>query len=332
MASKNDKLEQQSFEDIKPRLKSAVESLQNASNYSTQEVTNALECLADYSTKSSSLVTLLAEYVTNLGYAQLFNKMYKSLKPIEYLLSRAFDRQAIINLLRMQNSYWNYTDKHPQLGENLGKHGGIRLIFQCLSQFCEHENAITNLKDWKLSCIEGVLGILHNSIRLVVNNRPIYRQASCLSILTKYLKSADMLIKVEALLVMSYVANDSESAKLQTADGCVGFLTGVLKNAVQSEDHQTSIGNSGFSALELLGGLKQLSVNDANKKEIVKQGGVAIITRMLQSDFSVQEQTLAAETLWILAFLDLTRKDKYIRESTKCKYRKLASYESQSLK
>ena len=328
MASKNDKLEQRTFEDIKPHLKSAVESLQNTSDYSTQEVTNALECLAEYSMKSSSLVTLIAEYLTTLGYAQLFNKMFKSLKPTEYLLSRAFDRQAIIKLLQMQNSFWNYTDKHPQLGEYLGKYGGIRLMFQCLSDFCEHENAITNLKDWKLSCIEGILGILHNSIRLVVNNRSIYRQASCLSILTKYLKSADMLIKVEALLVMSYVANDNESAKLQTADGCVGFLTGLLNNAVQSEDHRTVIGNSTFSALELLGGLKQLSVNDANKMEIVKQGGVCIITRMLQSDFSVQEQTLAAETLWILAFLDLTREDKYIHESTQSKYRKLASYES----
>ena len=125
-------------------------------------------------------------------------------------------------------------------------------------------------------------------------------------------------MKVYSLRILAHIVNEEESEILQTANGGVAFLLSLVKSAISSKDHREhEIIGSRASALELLHGLNKLAVNDSNKNEIAKQGGIPVFTRMLESDFSDDEHIAAAKALWNLAFLEDTRKCPQLQTSIK---------------
>ena len=153
-----------------------------------------------------------------------------------------------------------------------------------------------------------MFGILHNSIRLNSSNREIYRNAGAVDILKEYLNQSPVLVSTKALMVLAYLVDEKESRILAKSDVGVVTLVKMLQEATESSDHRAEIYYNlftcnTFSAFELANCLNQLAINDDNKRAIEKQGGIPAIIRMLQEYFTEDEQCVAAEMLWNLAFI-----------------------------
>ncbi|XP_072041220.1 uncharacterized protein [Amphiura filiformis] len=134
-----------------------------------------------------------------------------------------------------------------------------------------------------------------------------------------------MIVKVLSLRILAYIVDDEESSLLQTTNDGVAFCLSLLKDATSNKYHRTESFTD--SAQELILALNKLAVNDANKREISKHGGIPVFTRMLRSDFvftrmrrnglSEDEQCAAVHALWNLAFIDEIRISKEMQTSVK---------------
>ncbi len=99
----------------------------------------------------------------------------------------------------------------------------------------------------------SLLNILHNAIKhgaRRVDSRAIYRNLGVHTHLEKWMATPTILLKVIALLTLSYIANEEERDKLGKNSKDVEFLVGMLGEA--EEDHKAHTGTSPFAATELL--------------------------------------------------------------------------------
>ncbi|XP_072022128.1 uncharacterized protein [Amphiura filiformis] len=272
--------------------------LNKATDYTPKEVREALSFLYHVFWTDQSRT---AKEATKHGLGNLFVKMSKFM-----LTQKSEDFSMVVAV------FWNYTDDCPELGCDLGRNRAIDYIISLLDGSAPEKFEKKSTQD-----LFGLLSILHNSIRHdeCSENRRIYRQAGAVELLKKWVHSSEMVLKVESLLVLAYITNEAESELLGKDDQAVTFLVDMLKKAVQSSDHNVDVKSSGFSAAEILKGLSHLVINDSNKKVVFKSGGVSTINRMLKSDFTAEEQCLAAGTLWKLAFDDTVKQSDDIKES-----------------
>ena len=113
-------------------------------------------------------------------------------------------------------------------------------------------------------------------------------------------------------MTLAYIVNESESKILAESDVGVATLDQLLQDAVQSSNHTVIIYNSGqyFSTFELLDCLNHLAINGANNRDIEKQDSIPALVRMLEDDFSEEEQCVAAEMIWNLTFVESIRQSK----------------------
>ena len=287
------------FQDVKSDIDKVVKDLKKYKCYSVEDCTEALESIIQYASSQTSIRQESAPYLSQIGYGELYVKMTESL--FDYRRGLKTDRTGLLNLHLIQMAFWNFTDVCSELGRDLGKYGGVDLLLQDLAVY---EKFRADLTAMQYEYVEILLGILHNAIYMYRDNRDIYREADTVSILTQFLKTEDMTVKTKALLVLAYCVDEEESGVLATAHGCISFMTFMLSRAVDAIDHRVISKNSAFSAKEILSGLNQLAVNDDNKCQIQKEHGVAIIIRMLQPEFTEDEQILAAEGLWNLSFME----------------------------
>lgn len=302
-------LQQKTLNDVLPEIEEAVGRLKELDTYATQEATGPLDTLVHMASLGHGLREESAAYLATIGYGELYIKITRSME--DYRRGRQQDKEGIYNLMITQMAFWNFTDVSPALGHDLGAHGGVEMLLKDIEVLEEHINQ-KQVHEY----VEVLLGILHNAIHLYNKNRPIYREANAVDILTKLLKADDMTVKIKALLVLAYCVDEEESGVLATAHGCVKLLTQMLKQAVSTIDHRAISGSSRFSAHELLDGLNRLAMNDDNKYEIQKEGGLVSIVRLLQPDCSEEEQKLAAEALWNLSFVEKIRRNTQLTEST----------------
>ena len=121
-------------------------------------------------------------------------------------------------------------------------------------------------------------------------------------------------------MVLAYIVKEEESEILATSDVGVATLVRLLQQAIKSSNHEAKIRfslfySNTFSAFELSNCLNHLAINDVNKRAIEKQGGIPTIIRMLQDDFSEEEQCVASEILWNLAFIDSIRQSEQLQSA-----------------
>ncbi|XP_072022129.1 uncharacterized protein [Amphiura filiformis] len=272
--------------------------LNKTTDYTTEEASEALSFLYSIFWTDHNRI---AKEATKHGIGKLFVKISRSM-----LTRKSEDFRTLVSI------FWNYTDGCPELGCDLGRNGAIGYIISLLDG-----SAPEKLKNKSTRVLFGLLSILHNSIRhdACAENRSIYRQAGAVELLKKWVHSSEMVLKVESLLVLAYITNEAQSELLGKDNDAVKFLVDMLQKAVKSRDHNVSVRSSTFSASEILKGLSHLVLNDSNKKVVFKSGGVTTINRMLKSDFTAEEQCLAAGTLWKLAFDDTVKQSDEIKES-----------------
>ncbi|XP_072051356.1 uncharacterized protein [Amphiura filiformis] len=291
--------------------------LKTCDDFSTEKATTVLSAIADaegYGKCSCNDQHQLGMYLKREGFAELFAKIWKSLY---CFLERENWRQiGFTNLGLLLRISINFTFHCPaELGEDLGVHGCIPLLLEGLRKLKKYFNSeieMALLRD----IVGNVFGILYNSVRKCSTNRENYRKARAVEDLTEYLKYENAAIKVQSLLILAYVVNESESSILAKAEGGIAKLVDLLKSAVNSEDHMALFESTKlFSAFELIYCLNHLAINDDNKREIEKEGGVPAIVRMLEDDFSEEEQSVAARALWNMSFVESIRKSDLLQKT-----------------
>ncbi|XP_072048355.1 uncharacterized protein [Amphiura filiformis] len=290
------------------KFQKSLDLLRATNDYSTVDVGRALDCVLFYKTGDIECQKEARKYGFGLG--ELFARILKSLG---HQFTAPDSSQGTRNLTKITSFFWNYTDSCSDLGIEVGMSGAITCIMTILTKLAKQQEG-----GWNTKQVNSLMGVLHNSIRpdeCITANRSIYRQAGAVKILQNWIHSSEMILKVKSLLILSYITNEDESEILAKNGKAVVFLVSKVKEAVAASNHYAYIGSTYFSANELLKGLCQLIIHDTNKKIVLENGGVPVITRMLMSDFSNEERMLAIKALWSLAFDEAVRKSVAIRES-----------------
>ena len=301
-----------SLEQLKPGIDNAVRCLKVCEDFTTDEAKISLQVL-QYATDPliCSNPDEVAKYLINEGFGsgQYFSRMWTLL--CGYLHTDRWKQSGFEALSFMTGYYMNFTDVCPELGAELGKCGCISLLLEGIKKVKGYLNQEAEFGIIQ-RLVSDILGILHNSIRLCSDDREFYRNAGAVGILKEYLKQSPVIISTKALMTLAYIVNEEESGILGKSEVGVATIVQLLQQAVKSDNHRAKIYvnlyyYNTFSAFELADSLNHLAINDDNKREIQKHGGVPTITRMLQEDFTEEERCDAAEMLWNLAFIDSIR-------------------------
>ena len=309
-------IEETQLSDILPYVKKAVQFLNDTEDYTTLEVGKSLAFLNNAYFKDKHLVSKKA---AEHGFGKLFLKIWM---PLSDHYKSSDTSQAGYNLDLLICLFWCFTNASPDIACDLGKYKALDCIISTLKKL-EQQSENT----WKSEQLNQLLGILHNSVQHdeCAANRSIYRQAEAGKPLKKLTKSSQMLIKLKSLLVFSYIANENDSEILGRDNDAITFLVDLLENAVESDEHSSYVpskdgSGASFYVLELLKGLHNLVVNDANKQVVLKHRGIPVITRVLRSNFTEKEQQTAVMTLWNLSFNDKVRQSDDLKKA--CQGRK----------
>ncbi|XP_072025529.1 uncharacterized protein [Amphiura filiformis] len=194
----------------------------------------------------------------------------------------------------------------PDLGLSLGKVGGIQLLLSGLKQIKSMHDQGVEILPALSNVTRRIVMILHNAIRLCSANVTTYRLNNAVSVLKGVLK-IDKTLQVLSLMVLGYVVNDTESKMLAAAEHGARFLITIFNVATTSSIHYGKVGSTYFSAFETLDALNHLAINDDIKGIMEEMEAIPCIIRMLQDDFSPEEQLVAVEALWNLAFIESIR-------------------------
>ena len=159
----------------------------------------------------------------------------------------------------------------------------------------------------------SLLCILQNSIRQSVSkNRSVYRAADAIPILKRLLKYNNKIIRMMALMILSYVVNEDQREILSSSKIGIGLLLMFHRLAVKGKNHYFLE----FSAFLTLVAINHLAINDANKRVIGKtEGSIPAIIRMLEDDFSDEERKVAANALWNLSFIESIRESELVQST-----------------
>ncbi|XP_071504382.1 uncharacterized protein [Diadema antillarum] len=300
-AAAGDAEQEAKFEEQRLMVEDSMEYLQSNDDYATEECFKIYDTLRRASTiKPKSKRVMLAEHLVDLGYCELFIRMWNDLNSYQLYVDEPVPKakQALSNLKRMLGSYWNFTDCSDKVCREFGKSKALELLAEGLK---DPELSVDKLiDDGKRYVVKGILGIMHNCCRRIMKNRQrCYRVIDQLQELST---SSYLIVRSKAFIVVAYVAKKSEIEKLETNEACMKFMLKMLEEALGYKNHVTK--KYGFSALETLQGICQLAMNDSNKRLIMELGGLPLIGRMLQDKFSDEEKEIAATTIWQLAFVD----------------------------
>ncbi len=316
------------FEDTKPLIDEILQFLSEAKDYGTREVADALNVLHRIplcimhedldvdidninTTKYFELVFELGQYLIHQDFfkitMRISNALYQALG--ECTVNPEYGAQCQYNWFKLI-TVLNQGDQKASDYRQIVEEGILELLLKMLEYFNSPDN-VTEAYIWragnKVNLTQAnrrfILVMLFNCIKAAPDLRTAYRQANIVNILLNL--EGNFQMKALILLTLSYVVDDNQSDMLRKSDDSIRFLTNLFKEAVESKHHHVSDDHDlMYSAFELLDGLNHLAVNDANKLDILKHGGVPAIIRMLQPDFTEKERKLATEALWNLAFVD----------------------------
>jgi hypothetical protein len=242
------------------------------------------------------------KFIGKSSVGSLFPKMWKALSA--YIGD--WESQGFENLVEMLGVFWNVANMSPKLCVTLGKCGGISLLFDGLKQMVKVivEQNVDDSDEEKVEYMTvSIFGLLHNAIRLCPANVGCYRKSNAVHIMNGFLE-LDEVWHLFALFILAYVATDEEKKELASTETGVSILIQILEKAVSSKGHMADLG---FSAFEILDAINKLAINDEVKNTIADEEGIPFIVRMLRDDFSAEEQEVAADTIWNLAFIESIR-------------------------
>ena len=241
----------------------------------------------------------LRKHIGSTGFGSHFPKMWKSL--CTYMDED--DTKGYHALKAMLLMFANIADSSPELGVSLGECGGIPLLFSCLKQV--KDRLTDDIRRGVNAIAHYTFMILHNAIRSCPSNIIHYRNSNAVAVLREFIELG-IYWQFKSIVVLAYVATESEKSEFASSKVCVRILTNLLKDAVASHDHHAELKGVGtrFSAFEVLSAINQLAINDDVKTAVSDDEAIPSIIKMLQNDFSSDEQRASAVALCNLAFIE----------------------------
>lgn len=331
MAQKHTK----SFKELKPNIDKALKSLEKCTNFATSEANKSLRVITnscEHDVCPCDDQYGLGMHLVDQEFAKLFARIWNDLRV--FLRKDKWEQLGFKNLEQIVYLAANFTYHCPaELGTEFGKQGCIPLVLEGLRKlkpYFEQNDSDVLIINYQTRCL---FVTLYNSIRQSNNNRDVYRKAGAVDFLKGMMQSKKAWVRVFSLLSLAYVLDESERNVLASAsEGGIDNLVKLLQAAVKTDTHEAISEEFGggrssesattkiyFSALGLLECLNHLAINDGTKRKIEKQGGIPAIVSMLQDDFTEEEQTVAAEALWNLAFEPSIRRAGQLQGSIPCK-------------
>ncbi len=292
---------------LKTNIDTALRFLMSCGDYRSKESEDSVDFLRKVS-RPLSLRTSYGDYLAERGFAELFVKMWKSyLGQFKTLVEKIVNQMGFLTRAVIVTS--------PNLCAAMGKSGALTLL---LNQLKAPNITVDQLDDEDtVNYVLLFILIIQSAIHHCRDNRDAYRQADALAILMPYVQRLQptekelnkRLIKLGALLTLSYILNESETKRLDSADIklCATFLALIHTKDVNI---QKSMANTGVSKTMILDGVNHVAqLNDENKVNFVKAGMVPLLTKVLKGKekFTEEERTLAARGLWTLSFVDKNR-------------------------
>ncbi|KAK7502890.1 hypothetical protein BaRGS_00005839 [Batillaria attramentaria] len=152
------------------------------------------------------------------------------------------------------------------------------------------------LKRTEDTLLKNCLSVVHN-IAMRDDNIERFRQLHASDTLLLYLDSHDEGVKLAAVASLADIVTEQEADKLATSSETAHFLLNRLKRALKHKTHRFK----GWSVEELVRAVRQLARNDANKRLLVEEGALPLLTEGVQSSF-VDEKTECMQCLWVMSF------------------------------
>ncbi|XP_013394066.1 uncharacterized protein LOC106161607 isoform X2 [Lingula anatina] len=205
---------------------------------------------------------------------------------------------AMTNMKVAMGIIWNCTDRGPECCTKAIEVGIIELTLRILQDERLAPNELTT--DYSRFLVKAILGMYHNISQNVPESAQVFRNANTLEILSRFLQTTFLTIKTKTLFVLAYITTEAENDILNASDANIHFMIELLKGTLANDKHYSV--KSGYRTSELLHALNKLASNDANKEKLVEGGILPSCVQLLRPENSEEEQVLAAQCVWTLAF------------------------------
>ena len=298
----------QNYEQAITEIEASLKYLKSCDNYSTKAAMLQLKKLEEASDISKTLNeeyrVKLADHLINKEFAQLFVKIVTSLQDDE---SNASDddghKEQCLDHIKVACIHLTCGPGFNPFKLELVHHGAIALLLGSMNTSSERQT------DSEVTSTINTLLILGNCVDCPDSIvRTTYRKANAVPILMKYLKSHEMMVTMKSLSILARVVNDEESDVLASTEGCIEHLVTMMNKAASSDDGKVRYNIAGVTywsgVYGLISTMNHLAVNDCNKNEIVKHGGIPVLVQIITDKKMTQIRIrYAIETLWKLAFI-----------------------------
>ncbi|PIK48667.1 hypothetical protein BSL78_14479 [Apostichopus japonicus] len=311
-ADKTKKDKQKTLEDHLEALRAAIDYLSICSNFKTKDCYSYFVTIRSASNPPGMPIeerVHIADLVIELDYTSLFPLIWSDLHSVDLSQGHGKNKQpeesvphqAMSNLKAFKAAWWNFTDWSTPLVVELGTTTALRSL---VSDLEDPDLAVDKMSsESRRFLIKGSLGTIHNMVRRDAKLRMHIRKIeNCVNLFTAYSRSTFLIIQAKSFLILSYILCENEYAAMEATDNSIGFLVGMLRESLNYKNHKAK--KYGFSSAEILQGLNQIALNDPNKVKVMDNGAVPLMVRMLGDNCSIEEQTLASEGLWKLAFAE----------------------------
>ncbi|KAK3746538.1 hypothetical protein QZH41_019863 [Actinostola sp. cb2023] len=153
-----------------------------------------------------------------------------------------------------------------------------------------------------------------------VPTRPTFHTHNAVQVLLPMMEHRVDVFAALALLILAYILNEDYNFLIMAYKGPIKYLISLIDRATQASSHKAN----GASNRELADGLAQIAINDSNKKQIVINGAIPVLTRMINAAKNEEEEIAGANVLWTLAFdhenrQQMRRDDQCMKALTKLK-------------
>jgi len=179
--------------------------------------------------------------------------------------------------------------------------GVIEFILQSLDKYLSPLEVDSNHPQHKL--VTAALGIIHNFCNKYDTCLADLRQREALRIAAQYRRCGTSTLKTKSILSCSYLLTEqdgsSTTAIIELDETDIEFVIKVLRDALNNTNEHSR--KYGYHADELIAGLNNIAVVDANKSKLVKAGVLPLYVEALgRNKPGLQEA--AAKGIWALAF------------------------------
>ncbi|XP_076437546.1 uncharacterized protein LOC143276783 isoform X2 [Babylonia areolata] len=190
----------------------------------------------------------------------------------------------------------NYSDCSDEVTYSLRDHPSfLQELLKWLREWSQPHLA-KELESTLEAVLKTCLSVMHN-VSMRDDNGARLRELDATSVLLPYLESHNDIYKLSAYASLADIVTEEEADKLSTSPKLARFLLKRLENALKAKDHRCY----GWSVTELVRAVRRLARNDANKRLLVEQGALPLLSEGVKSSFE-DEKMGCMEALWVLSF------------------------------